>query len=249
MNVNSNKTSLEYFSPGFLARVYGGIGLFGIAAGFFDIGYVHSHIMVNGDAAVTMNNLLAYQAMFRSGIALHLLMVLLNVLAEVMAFFLFRRVNPLLATMALCCGLVGAAIESLDMLGSLLPLQIVGGGTIGAFSAAQIHAMTYVSLQLQDTGLLISFLFWGLDEVLTGYLIFRSSFLRRTLGVLLGISGFLYLTDPLLTIGVPAIGERLFPVGLALCLPGEFLTALWMAVVGLNVAKWMARREPSEAAY
>ncbi len=235
------------FSPRVLARIYGGIGLFGIGAGFFDIGYVHSHIMVSGDAAATVQNLLAYQTMFRSGIALHLFMVQLNVLAEVIAFYIFRRVNPLIATMALCCGLVGAAVESLDMLGSLLPLQIVGGDVMGAFSAAQQHVLAYVSLQLQDTGLLISFLFWGLDEVLTGYLIFRSGFLPRILGVLLGISGFLYLSDPLLSFGAPAVGARVFPNGLVLCLPGEFLIALWMATVGLNVLKWQAWREPPEA--
>ncbi|MGH8233669.1 MAG: DUF4386 domain-containing protein [Rhodanobacteraceae bacterium] len=99
------KSESERFSPRVLARIYGGIGLFGIAAGFFDIGYVHSQIMVSGDAAATARNLLAYGPMFRSGIALHLLMVLLNVLAEVIAYYLFRRVNPLIATMALGCAL------------------------------------------------------------------------------------------------------------------------------------------------
>jgi hypothetical protein len=107
--------------------------------------------------------------------------------------------------------------------------------------------MSYLSLQLQDTGLLISFLFWGLDELLSGYLIFRSGFLPRILGVLLGISGFLYLSDPLLTFGVPTVGGLVFPSGLALCLPGELLTSLWMATVGLNVARWQVWREPRRA--
>ena len=239
--------SPERFSPLVLARICGGIGLFGIAAGAFDIGYVHSHIVVSGDAAATARNLLEHQAMFHSGIALHLLMVLLNVVAEVASFYIFRRVNPVIATMVLCSALVGASAESLDMLGSVLPLQIAAGHAAGAFSAAQRDAMSYLSLQLQDIGLLISFLFWGLDELLSGYLIFRSGFLPRILGVLLGISGFLYLSDPLLTFGAPAIGGMVFPAGLALCLPGEFLTSLWMATVGLNVAKWHAWRDPSGA--
>lgn len=243
----ATEVSPERFSPLVLARISGGIGLFGIAAGFFDIGYVHSHIMVSGDAAATARNLLAYEAMFRSGIAMHLLMVVLNVVAEVAAFFIFRRVNPVVATMVLCCALVGASAESLDMLGSVLPLQIATGHAAGAFNAAQKDAMSYLSLQLQETGLLISFLFWGVDELLTGYLIFRSGFLPRILGILLGISGFLYLSDPLLSFGAPAVARVVFPSGLALCLPGEFLTAAWMATVGLNVAKWRVWREPSGA--
>jgi hypothetical protein len=185
--------------------------------------------------------------MFHSGIALHLLMVLLNVVAEVAAFYLFRRVNPVIATIVLCCAIVGASVESLDMLGSVLPLQIAAGHAAGAFSAVQRDAMSYLSLQLQDTGLLISFLFWGLDELLTGYLIFRSGFLPRILGLLLGMSGFLYLSDPLLSFGAPAVGGLVFPSGLALCLPGELLTSLWMAAVGLNVARWQIWKEPSGA--
>jgi hypothetical protein len=239
--------SPERFSPLVLARICGGIGLFGIAAGAFDIGYVHSHIVASGDAATTARNLLAHQAMFHSGIALHLLMVLLNVVAEVASFYIFRRVNPVIATIVLCSALVGASAESLDMLGSVLPLQIAAGHVAGAFSPAQRDAMSYLSLQLQDVGLLISFLFWGLDELLSGYLIFRSGFLPRTLGVLLAISGFLYLSDPLLTFGAPAIGGVVFPAGLALCLPGELLISLWMATVGLNVARWNLWREPSGA--
>lgn len=235
----------ERFSPLVLARICGGIGLFGIAAGFFDIGYVHSHIMATGNPAATAQNLLAYQAMFRSGIALHLLMVLLNVVAEVVSFYIFRRVNPLIATVVLCCGLVGASVESLDMLASVLPLQIAGAGFMGPFNAAQRDGLSYLSLQLQQAGLLISFLFWGLDEILSGYLIFRSGFLPRVLGVLLSISGFLYLSDPLLTFGAPAVAAMVFPSGLAFCLPGELLSSLWLATVGLNVSRWNAWRTPA----
>lgn len=79
----------------------------------------------------------------------------------------------MIATIVLCSALVGASAESLDMLGSVLPLQIAAGHAVGAFSGAQKDAMSYLALQLQDTGLLISFLFWGLDELLTGYLIFQ----------------------------------------------------------------------------
>ena len=231
-------SSPERFAPRTLARIYGAIGLFGIAAGFFDIAYIRGRVLIGGDAIATAHNLLAYGALFRSGIALHLFMVMLNVVAEVIAFFLFRRVNPLIATLALASALVGASIESLDMLASLVPLHIAGEHTMAVFSPSQRDALSYLALQLQDAGLLISFLFWGLGELLTGYLIFRSGFLPRILGILLGISGLVYLSDPLLSFGCPALGTILFPGALALCLPGELLIALWTATVGLNVENW-----------
>ena len=243
------KSSPTRFAPRTLARIYGAIGLFGIAAGFFDIAYVRGRILIGGDAVATAHNLLAYGALFRSGIALHLFMVMLNVVAEVIAFFLFRRVNPLIATLALGSALVGASIESLDMLASLVPLHIAGEHTMAVFSASQRDALSYLALQLQDAGLLISFLFWGLGEVLTGYLIFRSGFLPRVLGLLLGISGLVYLADPLLSFGCPAVGALLFPSALALCLPGELLIALWTATVGLNVEKWQQQGLPPRSTH
>ncbi|MGH8233668.1 MAG: DUF4386 family protein [Rhodanobacteraceae bacterium] len=91
------------------------------------------------------------------------------------------------------------------MLGSLVPLQVAGEHAMTALSSAQRNDLSYLSLQLQDMGLLISFLFWRCSEVLTGYLIFRSGFLPRVLGLLLGISGFVYLSDPLLSFGVPLL--------------------------------------------
>ena len=141
-------------------------------------------------------------------------------MAEVIAFYLFRRVNPLIATIALCSAVVGAATESLDMRGSMLPLQIGGAGALAAFSAAQRGALSYVLLRLQHTRLLISFLFCGLDELLAGHLMFRRAFLPRILGVLLDISGFLSLADPLLTFAAPALAALVFPYRLALCLSG-----------------------------
>ena len=115
---------------------------------------------------------------------------------------------------------------------------------MATFTPPQRNALSYLSLQLQDLGLLISFLFWGLNEVLTGYLIFHSGFLPRVLGILLGVSGFVYLSDPLLSFGIPSLGAVLFPAALALCLPGELLIALWMATVGLDAPKWASWSTP-----
>ena len=77
---------------------------------------------------------------------------------------------------------------------------------------------------------------------------FRYGFLPRIRGVLLGISGLVYLADPLLTFGAPALVSLAFPYGLALCLPGEFLSELWMATVGLDAHRGRAWCEPRATA-
>jgi Domain of unknown function (DUF4386) len=154
---------------------------------------------------------------------------------------LFRRVNAIVAAIALCCGVVGIAIEAVDLLSAYVPLKLaIDESALGAFSSEQLHSLSYISTQLQQAGLLLSWVFYGIDEFATGFLIFRSGFLPRVLGVLLGLSGLCYFTHGFLSFLAPSLDARLYPYILFPCLPGEGLSSLWLATVGLNVAKWRA---------
>lgn len=231
----SNSDSPQ-FSPLILARTVGIVGLLGIVTGAFDIGYVHGHLIVPGDVSATLSNISAHQALFRYGFSAHLFELLLNIAGEIIFFFLIRRVNLIVAAMAMCGGIIGIAVEAVSLVSAYLPLQLVIGN--GALASEQMHALAHASLQLQVTGLLISFVFYGFDELLSGFLIFRSGFLPRFIGVLLGISGFCYLSNTFLSFLAPAFDARLNPYILFACFPGEFLSSLWLATVGLNVARW-----------
>lgn len=231
----------EGLSPRLLARVLGILGLLGILTGAFDIGYVQSTLIVAGNPSATLHNILAHETLFRLGFASHLVELVLNIPGEIIAFLLLRRVNGLVAAIALCCGVVGIAIEAVDLLSAYLPLKLaLEGSALGAFSPEQLHALSYISAQLQQAGLLLSWVFYGIDEFATGFLFFRSGFLPRILGVLLGISGLCYFTHGFLSFLAPSLDARLYPYILFPCLPGEGLSSLWMATIGLNVAKWRA---------
>lgn len=234
-------STLDRFSPLLLARTAGIASLIGIVTGAFDIGYVHNTLFVDGNPAATMHNILAHETLFRLGFAAHILLLLCNVPSEIISFILFRRVNAVVAGIAMGCGLVGTAIEGLAMLHAYVPLQVaVEGGALDALGADKLQALAYLSLQLQNMGLLISFAFYGLDEMLAGFVIFRSGFLPRVLGILLGLAGLSYFTDGFTSFLAPSLNQRLMPYLLFPCLPGEGLYALWLAIRGVNVAKWRA---------
>jgi hypothetical protein len=236
-----SNAELERFSPRTLARIAGCFSLVGIVTGAFDIGYVHGTLIVAGDPVATVHNVLAHETLFRLGFGAHLLLLLCNIVAEVLFFLLFRRVNGIIAAIAMCSGLIGTAVEALDMLNAYVPLKLAAEGSIaGAFNPEQLHAFSYFAVQLQDVGLVISFLFYGLDEMLQGGLIARSGFVPRVLGVLLSIAGLCYFTHCMLTFVAPAVDAKVYPYILYACLPGEGLSSLWLAVMGLNVAKWKA---------
>jgi hypothetical protein len=244
----SNSDS-ERFSPLLLARIVGIIGLLGIVTGAFDIGYVENTLIVVGNPAATLHNILAHETLFRLGFSAHLFELLLNIVEEIIGFYLFRRVNVIVASVSLCAGVVGIAIEAVALLVAYVPLKLaIGGSALGAFNPEQLQAFAHFSTEMQQAGLLLSWVFYGLDELAGGFLIFRSGFLPRVLGVLLGISGLCYLTNGFLSFLAPSLDARWYSYLSFACLPGEALSSLWMATVGLNVAKWRAWRTPEQRA-
>jgi len=67
----------------------------------------------------------------------------------------------------------------------------------------------------------VSLLFFGCFCVIVGYLIFRSGYLPKTIGVLMQIAGVCYLTNSFALILSPAVANRLFPAILVPAFIGE----------------------------
>lgn len=231
----------ERFSPLVLARILGILGLLGIVTGAFQIGYVQNALIVPRNPAATLQNILAHQALFRAGFSAHLFELLINIPAEILTFILLRRVNSIVAAIAMACGFIGIAIEAIDLLYAYLPLKLaLEGSALGAFTSDQLHAAANLSAQLDQAALLLSWVFYGADELITGYLLFRSRFFPRVIGLLLALSGLGYFTHGLFYFLSPAIDAHIYPYVIYPCLPGEGMTNLWLAIFGINVAAWHA---------
>jgi hypothetical protein len=237
----TSHSATERFSPLVLARVAGILMLAGIATGAFDIGYVQSKLIVLSDPAATLRNIAAHPTLFRMGFSAHLLELVINIPNEIIFFLLLRRVNVVLAAIALGAGFVGITVEAVDMLSGWAPLQLALGGTaLAAFTPAQVLSLSDTAAAFERAGLLMCWVFYGMDEILTGYLIFRSRFLPRILGLLLTLAGLCYFTDGFVSFLSPNLYAHLNPYILYPCAPGEGLIALWLAIMGLNVIKWRA---------
>ena len=79
---------------------------------------------------------------------------------------------------------------------------------------------------------------WHFTDLLAliGYLIFRSTFLPRILGVLMAFAGLgwlTYLSNPLVS--------YLSPYNLACALLAEASVFLWLLVMGVNAPKWQEK--------
>ncbi|HYK52812.1 MAG TPA: DUF4386 domain-containing protein [Candidatus Eremiobacteraceae bacterium] len=74
---------------------------------------------------------------------------------------------------------------------------------------------------------------FGLYCLTIGYLIIRSTFLPRTLGVLMLIAGLGWLT-----FAVPDFGHHLMPFNVLPGLIGETALTLWLLIAGVNDQRW-----------
>jgi hypothetical protein len=136
--------------------------------------------------------------------------------------------------LAALLGFAGCIIKTFSRVFFVGPLFVLGGAPyLGVFSAEQLQALALLFLKVNDHGAAIALAFFGFYALLTGYLIVRSTFLPRVLGVLsiLGGLGWLsFLYQPL--------GYRLFPYPAALGLLGAVLLILWLLVFGVNEQRW-----------
>lgn len=140
-----------------------------------------------------------------------------------------------------------AAIFTLVSLFHILPLYLLSGAPyLSAFTLGQLQALALLSLKLHGQGYNVGLVFFGVECLLLGWLILRSTFLPRVLGLLMAIAGLCYLVNSFTAFLAPPIADMLFPYILIPGLPAELGLALWLLIVGLNPAKWSVQSRSRE---
>ena len=235
-------------SPRRLARIAGGLYLINIVAGAFAIGYVPAAIVVPGNAAATAHNILAHELLYRLGLAAHIFILPLNIPLAVIFFELFQVVNRRLSWLVVFFTLVGTAVEAAQVLNGFTPLILLEGmRSLSALTAEQLQAQVSVPLQLQVIGYSLGQVFYTGYLLAAGYLIVRSTFLPRAVGVLLAIGGICYLIYSFADFLSPDFAAHLVPYIQVPSGLGELALCLWLLVVGVNLQRWKERASAAAA--
>jgi hypothetical protein len=221
-------------SPRFTARMAGVMYLLSIVTGVVAVFLVGGTLVVHGDAAATATNIQRHETVFRLSCASFLIGVVCYVAVTALLYTLLRPVNRTLSLLAVFFSLEGCAMWAAGSLFQFAALADLGGGeSLSALTMAQAQAQTLTLLNLNDQALSIGIVFFGFYCLALGYLIFRSTFLPRLVGVLLALTGVAYLTYL-----YPPLEQALAPYLQVPSLLGEGSLTIWLVVMGVNAQRW-----------
>src|SRR5438094_1794765 len=226
-------------SPQLYARIGGVLYLIIMLVGLFGDAVVRDRLVVAGDAVATAANVMSHESLWRFHVAAELFLLICAVALLLILFALLRPVSKDLALLAVFFNLVSIGIEAATTMYLLEALFPLGNARyLKAFTPEQLYAMATLSLKSHGYGFGVSLIFFGCFCIIVGYLIFRSGYLPKTIGVLMQIAGVCYLTNSFALILAPAVANRLFPAILVPAFIGEASLCLWLLVKGVNVEKW-----------
>lgn len=219
------------------ARIAGLLYLGVVLTGIFSLMYVPKKLIVWDDELITFNNIVANQTLFRLGTISYLTCYTFFLFLPLVLYKILKPVNEISARLMVILAVINVPIAFANSQNLFNVLSLISGDNyLKVYSNNQLQSQVLLNLNQHDNGNLIVSVFSGLWLYPFGYLVYKSNFLPKTLGILLMIGCFSYLIN--------FFGNTLLPgyskTGIAfyIHLPasiGEIGICLWLILVGSKV--------------
>ena len=204
--------------------------ILGITRAFFSPTF-----MVSGDAAATARNIMGAEPAYRAGLLTDFVSQVMFIYLVAVLYKLLRHGNKNQAVLMVLLVLAGVAIAVANLIFQFVPLALLSGaGYLSSFSKPQLEALSLGFLTLHGTGVSLATAFWGLWLFPFGYLVIKSGYFPRILGVFLMIAGVGYVVLSATSIAMPEARQALFRYLMPLFF-GEVPIILWLLIKGAKV--------------
>jgi hypothetical protein len=191
--------------------------------------------MVAGDATATAHNITAGEPMYRLGILIGFVTLVMFIFLVALLHRLFREVDRTQAMLMVLLVLAGVAVALANEIAQFAPLVLLSGaGYLSAFTKPQLDALSLVFLRLHSNGSLVATAFWGLWLFPFGILVIKSRFFPRILGILLMVAGGAYVVSSVTSMVSPDYGRVVFRAFMPLYM-GEVPIIFWLLIKGAKV--------------
>jgi hypothetical protein len=233
-SVSRNETS-----PRTYARIGGVFYLLIIVLGIFYEMIVRDSILVPGDSMASMASLKQNEFLWRLGIVAEFLSSIVSIGLVLIMYRLTKLVNKDLAMLAAFFNLAGVTIQTVYIVQLIEALFPIGSSSyLQAFTPEQLSAMISLSTKSHVFGFGIALLMFAPYFLLTGYLIYKSIYLPKFIGILYMISGAGYLINSIILIMAPQFSGMVFMVIVLPVFIGEISLSLSLLIKGVNEEEW-----------
>jgi hypothetical protein len=219
------------------ARLAGLLFLISMVAGGIGEAYVPAQLIVSGDAAATVANIASHNFLYRIGFLTFLIESFCDVTLALLMYVLLKPVNRQLSLLAAFFGLMATATFAFAELFYFAP-TIMTAPYLNSFSPEQLNALVLLSLKFYGYAGMIFTGYYGIAWLVRSYLIWKSTYLPKFLGVLMAVGGFCFLLRNIAMILAPQYASDVF---LMLMFPGGLAMTGWLLIKGVDVAKWNAK--------
>lgn len=218
------------------ARLAGFLYLIVVLCGTLYLQYIPSNIKLKGDPSAIMPRLINAELLFRVGIVCEIICWVAFLVLPIVLYKLFKPVNGTVARLMVVFAIVQVPIAFMNLLNKFAVLSLISGSAyFKVFPTDRLPAQILFYLNLYQQGNFINQIFWGIWLFPFGYLVFKSGFLPKILGILLMAGCLGYLID--------FFGSFLFPeydktiISNYITLPaslGEIGICLWLMIIGIK---------------
>jgi hypothetical protein len=222
------------------ARLAGLLNLLLAVIGGFSLFYIRSYVIVPGDAATSVANIMASESLYRAAIVGSLVSQVLLFFLGLTLFHLFKDVNRRLSMVLLGSVMLTVAIAVINTFNHFGVLLVLSRADfLKAFSQDQINAMALFLLRLANgAGQGLVEIFWAPYYFTFGLLIIRSRFLPKVFGILLMLMGVGFAVNILEKFLMPQFHPLLFTqLAMSLAALGSIPTTLWLLIKGARVSE------------
>ncbi len=217
-----------------MAKLAGVFYLITIVAGLFAQGFVADSMIDFGNATKTASNILANESLFRIGYTVYLIEMTAQILTTVLFYYLLKPVSRSGALAATVLGISASIFKTFARVLFFTPLWVLHhGSSLTGYSPDQINSLALTLLRINDEGAALAVAFFGPSTFLTGWLIMKSTFLPKWIGILSVVGGILWTS-----FYWPSLGRSLFMISAVFALIGVIATIGWLVIKGVNEEKW-----------
>jgi hypothetical protein len=232
------KTNELNLSTKTLARATGFFYLLIIIGGLMSGMFVRGTLIDPINAEITLSNIIQNESLFRLGFLGDLIMVLSDAMVSVLFYFLLVNVHKGLAILAAVFRLLQSSVLGANLINLFKPiLMIQGADKMSTEQLAELSIDVMTQMQVFDYGYLISGVFFAINCLLMGVLLYKSADFPKLIGIMIFIAGIGYLFNCLASFIIPSLIEISAMVMLFTAVIAELTFCAYLLIVGVRNKK------------